>query len=196
MNKLTVKIMHDIDPESPREWDQLGVIAGFHRRYNIGDNDPAALLDGGTISSDDYDGWDEMEADLRRRGAVCIKPLYLYDHGGTSISTRSFAGRSLHAEWDSGRVGFVFTTRDRMQGTLGKARLTAYTRQRVVEILEAEVEEYDQYMRGDVYGYVIEDGSGNHVDSCWGFYGFKTVRQEASDQLRWYVKNELDVMYE
>lgn len=195
MNKLTVKIIHEIDPQNPREWDQMGILAGFHRRYDIGDNDPAALLDGGHLDPKHYDGWDEMEADLRRRGALCILPLYLYDHSETSLSTRSFVGRAHHASWDSGRVGFIFTTRKRMQEFLGKNRLTTKTRKHVEKILEAEVEEYDQYMTGDVYGYVIEDGQGNEVDSCWGFYGFKVVKQEAASQLQWFVENELDVDY-
>ncbi len=195
MNKLTVKIVHDIDPQNPREWDQLGIMAGFHGKYNIGDNDPGLMLDDGTIDSDDYPGWDEMEADLRRRGALCIKTLYLYDHSGTSLSTRSFAGRAHHASWDSGRVGFIFTTRKRIQEALGKSRLTSKTRQRVEYLLDAEVKEYDQFMTGDVFGYIIEDGHGNDVDSCWGFYGFKVVKQEAADQLRWFVENELDLDY-
>ena len=194
MNKLTIKIMHDNHIESPRgEWDHLGIMAGFHPRYNLGDKDPGLLLDGGTIGSDDYDGWDEMEADLRRRGALCIRPLHLYDHSNITISIRSFAGRAHHAAWDSGRVGFIFTTRERMVEALGKNRLTAKTRKRVEDLLEAEVEEYDQYLTGDVYGYIIEDGHGNQVDSCWGLYGFKIVKQEATDQLRWFVENELDV---
>jgi len=195
MNELTVKIMHDEDPESPRGWDNLGVMAGFHGRYNLGDNDPGLMLDGSSINLGDYDGWDEMEADLRRRGALCIQPLFLYDHSGITISTRSFAGRAHHASWDSGRVGFIFTTRKRMTEYLGKNRLTAKTRKRVEEILEAEVEEYDQYLRGDVYGYIIEDNAGNQVDSCWGFYGYDIVKQEAASQIMWYVENELDVSY-
>lgn len=49
-----------------------------------------------------------------------------------------------------------------------------------VQILEGEVEIYDQYLRGDVYGYVIEEKikcehcgavDFEHIDSCWGFYG-------------------------
>ncbi len=196
MNKLTVSIVHDSAPDSPREWDHLGIIAGFHRRYNIGDSDPGVLLDGEKISSDDYDGWDEMEADLRRRGALCIKSLYLYDHSGTSISTRSFAGRAQHASWDSGRVGFTFTTRKRMGEFLGKTRLTSKTREHVENLLEAGVKEYDDYMTGEVYTYLIEDGEGNVLDTCGGYYGFDVVKEEAASELAWFVKNELDVTYE
>ncbi len=196
MNKLTVKIMHDTDPQSPREWDHYGIMAGFHSRYDIGDNDPAALLDGGYLNRKDYTGWDEMHADLRRRGALCIRPLFLYDHGGTRISTKSFAGRAHHASWDSGQIGFIFTTRKNIEKMQGWKRLTKERRAKIQGYLEAEVEEYDQFMTGDVYGYIIEDGHGNNINSCWGYYGFKIAKQEAAIELAWHIENELDVTYD
>lgn len=33
-----------------------------------------------------------------------------------------------------------------------------------------EVQVYDYYICGDVYGFVIEK-DGEQIDSCWGFYG-------------------------
>jgi hypothetical protein len=33
------------------------------------------------------------------------------------------------------------------------------------------ISEWNQYLAGDIYGYVVEDGEGNHLDSCWGHYG-------------------------
>lgn len=51
---------------------------------------------------------------------------------------------------------------------------------RAEEMLKGEVETYDDYLTGRVYGYVIEKKetcaccgtvSEEHVDSCWGFYG-------------------------
>ena len=196
MNSLTVRIVHDSAPESPRTWDHLGIIAGFHPRYTIGDRDPGGLLDGGTISPDDYNGWDEMRTDLLRRDAVWVKPIYLYDHGGLSISTRSFVGRAQHGSWDSGQVGFTFTTRERMKEFLSKTRLTNKTRETVDRLLEAGVEEYNQFMTGDVYAYLIEDEAGNVVDTCGGYYGLDVVREEAADQIAWFVKNELNVSYD
>ena len=44
---------------------------------------------------------------------------------------------------------------------------------RVTKLLEAEVEEYDHYLTGDVYGYEITKGerqAGDVIDSCWGFF--------------------------
>lgn len=37
VNGYTVRIRHDDDPESPREWDNLGTMVCHHRRYDLGD---------------------------------------------------------------------------------------------------------------------------------------------------------------
>ena len=33
------------------------------------------------------------------------------------------------------------------------------------------IQEWNDYLSGNVYGYVVEDERGEHLDSCWGFYG-------------------------
>jgi hypothetical protein len=35
-------ITTDIDPESPREWDNFGAMYCWHSRYNLGDEQPQA----------------------------------------------------------------------------------------------------------------------------------------------------------
>jgi len=37
-------------------------------------------------------------------------------------------------------------------------------------ILLAELNEYDQYLQGDVWGYIVTE-NGEETDSCWGFFG-------------------------
>ena len=34
----TIKIYHDPDSESPREWSNLGTLICWHRRYRLGDS--------------------------------------------------------------------------------------------------------------------------------------------------------------
>jgi phage tail protein X len=34
-------------------------------------------------------------------------------------------------------------------------------------------------LEGKVYGYVIETVDGDHIDSCWGFYGHEYATTEA-----------------
>ena len=46
-------------------------------------------------------------------------------------------------------------------------------------VIESEVETYDQFISGAVFGYVVKDASGEHIDSCFGFYGYGEVKWDA-----------------
>jgi len=37
--------------------------------------------------------------------------------------------------------------------------------------LEGDADLFGAWAFGDVYGYTLEDADGDHLDSCWGFYG-------------------------
>jgi hypothetical protein len=96
-------------------------------------------------------------------GAVVL-PLYLYDHSGITMSTGSF-----NDPWDSGQVGYIYVTKKEIE-TLG------WPADKVEEYLKGSVEDYDNYLTGNVWGYVVEDydekeGCWDDGDSCWGFYG-------------------------
>jgi len=128
-------------------------------------------------------------------------PLYLYDHSGITMSTGSFS-----CPWDSGQVGFIYVTKERahqewgttlMQqrrdpdtGALlsGLVPVRPMTDEDYLQRLRNEVETYDQYLTGDVYGYVVEvghtDEEGDFVvdeegDSCWGIFGIDCARDDA-----------------
>lgn len=57
------------------------------------------------------------------------------------------------------------------------------------EMLRGEVETYDQFLRGDVWGYTIKGVyNGDKIkDSCWGFYGQAYCLEEAKSQIDSYV---------
>lgn len=57
-------------------------------------------------------------------------------------------------------------------------------RKRAIEVMEGEVEVYDQYLRGEVYGYTLyeqEDGEWVEQESCWGFYGDDLLENGIAD---------------
>ncbi len=49
----------------------------------------------------------------------------------------------------------------------------------------AEVENYDMYLTGQIYGYMVEPVDANKNiecdDSCWGFYGDEGIKQIISE---------------
>lgn len=97
-----------------------------------------------------------------------ILPLNLYDHSGLSMSANSFIGRAQHAEWDSGQVGWIYATADRIRAEFGNC--SAESVEKAKALLKAEVETYDYYLSGQCYGFRLYE-NGEETDSCWGFLG-------------------------
>ena len=177
-----IGIERDFNPLNPRtEWDNLGTMVCFHRKYALGDKHD--------LKSSDFNGWDGLRRHLVKQGAVVILPLYLYDHGIQTISTKSFIGRAHHADWDSGQVGFIYIGRETVLKEFGHKRITAKIREKLTTYLENEVKTYDAYMTGEVFGYeVCKDGE--VLDSCGGYYGDEGrlfAVEDAKGIVDWYV---------
>ena len=135
----TLKIFADENPDNPRSWDNMATLICFHRRYTLGDKHDYV--------HGDYTGWDEMEKAIKRKEkAVIIKPLYMYDHSGVTISTSPFS-----CNWDSGKIGFAIVTRKQILECFGVKRITKAILERAEKNLAGEIETYDQYLRGEVY---------------------------------------------
>lgn len=179
---------YDQSPESPREWDNFGKMICFHNRYNLGDKH--------NYNSNDYNGWDELKYQIEKDHNVgVILPLYLYDHSGITISTSPFG-----CQWDSGQVGWVFCTKEEMDSNW--IELSGQDKEERSEVLlKGEVETYDQYLTGDVYGYrvfKVETCSQGHeheeeLDSCWGFYGEEECMNEGISIMEYHIKEEVVV---
>ncbi len=160
--------------ESPREWDNLGKIICFHQRYALGDKHD--------INSRNYSSWSELEEAVMREYNPCVMlPLYLYDHSGLRMKIGSFNGLlpQGHAEWDSCQVGWILCTKETARKKYGKQRISKKLLEKVKGVLEGEIGTYDQYLRGDVYGYIAKDRNGDIIDSCWGFYDLDYMKAEA-----------------
>ncbi|MCK4237452.1 MAG: hypothetical protein KAX38_10065, partial [Candidatus Krumholzibacteria bacterium] len=92
----TIRIDYMEDSESPREWDNLGIMICFHRRYDLGDEHE--------LDTEDYANWDSMRDHIiKELDAAIVLPLYLLDHGGITMSTTPFS-----CPWDSGQIGWTY----------------------------------------------------------------------------------------
>jgi hypothetical protein len=182
---LVANLYQDADPSNPREDDNLGRIATVHlRNHRLTDSDEDFL-------PEDLSGWEAVERYLmRERDAVVILPVFMYDHSGVAISTRSWIGRAQHADWDSGQVGYIYATRKAILKEYSIAKILPTFKAKVKSLLEGEIETFNQYIQGDVYGYQIVKPcptcgaeSSDGLDSCWGFYGLDYARKEAKSAL-------------
>jgi len=167
-------LVQDDDAQSPREDDNVGTMVCWHGRYNLGDEQPKEdagdylmrLASEADPSFDDKierfdrnwngaDEYNEKIAALREKVLskhYVILPLYLYDHSGISMSTGSFGD-----PWDSGQVGFIYVSRETILKEWGNGSkiLTKKLKERAIKYLEGEVETYDDYLRGNVYGVCV-----------------------------------------
>jgi hypothetical protein len=205
---FTIKILPDNDSgNSPRDWDNAGKMVCWHRRYNLGDEqpreNPSEWLLNLLQSELDYDSLAYQRAENMEIPELLTElekfyiflPLNLYDHSGISISTSSFIGRAQHAEWDSGQVGWIYISKKDAVKEWGSKLFTKIVEQKAVKYLQGEVKTYDDYLTGNVYGYIVEDKDGERVDSCWGFYpeendktGYDYCLAEAREHVDWEVE--------
>lgn len=156
-----VNIYLDRDCESPRENDNLAVFAHWHRRLTLGDSRIQPC--------------DEEELRERVPGILAILPLFIYEHGGVTMSTGAYS-----CQFDSGQVGWGYVTEEsaKVMGCVGPE----WTTKRLEDLIIAEVATFDDYLTGSCYGYMVLGAEGDDLDSCWGFIGdLDYVRSQARE---------------
>ena len=181
----TIKIRQDEMPPNPRkDWDNLGTMVCFHKRYILGD-------EGHGLNSDNFNSWDDVYDYIKKElDGYIILPLRLYDHSGITMSTST--SYPYNDQWDSMWVGFIYITAKKIREEYNVKRISKKLKERVTGYLVGEVETYDQYLIGDVWGYEILDPEGNELDdSCWGFFGDKYCLEEAQGIVDWHIKDRL-----
>lgn len=157
-----IKIEQDQDVESPDSWgdDSLFIVANHNQFFVQEPGEKSRRID-----------FDELVE--RYRKTHWIFPLHAYIHSGVALSlTRD--QYPFNDRWDSGQVGFVFASKKEWR--LSKSAF---------KCAEGHVETWNQYLSGDVYGYIVGD------DSCWGFYGYDYCLQEAKSIVDYQIKAEL-----
>ena len=161
-NKV-IRIRYSPDSgENPREWSNGTMFSLHHKRYNL----PEEL----GIKSSEFGSWKEMKSYITKEfKPKMIRQVSMYDHSGVSLSLGSPTDR-----WDSGIVGFIVITKDSWKEVMGD---TPFSQRKGEEMIKNELETYDAWQKGEVYGWEIINGTNENVeDSMGGFIysGFKS----------------------
>jgi len=134
----------DLNPESPREWDNVGEILYTSTRYNLGDR---------RVSSE------EIQEIIDRKDVLWL-PVYAYIHSETRLNTTGF-----FCPWDSGQCGIIWCTKEKARKEWPKA-----SEQKALDYLRGGIDALDSYFNGEVAGFIAEGPDEEHIDSCWGFF--------------------------
>ena len=156
---VVIKIYQDDDTQSPEEWqDENLFLVAYHRDFTVDKKISQGLAQ--CIANNG-----KYEDDSHEERAKEIKKLYhifgleAYIHSDISLSL-SREGNFPDRNWDVSQLGVVLVSKKE-----------AKNRKEAHKIAKGLIETWNEYLSGEVYGYVIEDKNGEHLDSCWGFYG-------------------------
>lgn len=159
VGELTVRVYQDewsdqnpLEDYKP-EWLE---VVHWHRRHNWG---------GMTNMS----RWSREEIEeYVNRNEVIAWSLYLYEHGQCAFSMTT---EVLICRWDSGQVGFVLVDKRKFMEEWGWQRLNSSRQRKMFDAAHSYIKEFDQWQRGEVYGWKISSEDDSHIDSRWGYMG-------------------------
>lgn len=157
---MNYKIRQDTDPLSPSEYADVSLfIVANHRDFYVAEPGEKRV----PVSASDL---------LKKyKKTHWIFPMEAYIHSGVVLAL-SGEGNFPDRRWDVSQLGYVFAAKSEW-------RLSAKAREAAL----AHIEDWNRYLLGDVWGYVIEDDDGTHVDSCWGYYDKKLCEEDAVQAL-------------
>ena len=165
---MTIQICYDLNADSPREWDNVGTIYSNHRDYNP---------DGHKIDEIENEEGELVSEELDRK--FIWLPIYYYEHSGLTVSTKR--DYPYNDGWDSGLFGIIAVEKERWRKEQGWKAITKERREQILRSLEGEIETFDSYCRGEVYGFVVEDEEGEEIDACGGYYGDEGMKDAIYD---------------
>jgi hypothetical protein len=176
-DNFEVKVWYDQEAENPREWDNLGTMICWHRQYDMGDShsysEPRDLLVSLILEYNDYSDEQLEKMSFERLYEIISKhyvlfPIYMYEHSGRTWSLSPFS-----CNWDSGQVGFIYASKDKIRNEFSVKKVTKKIKEKTEEIFKGELSNYEKWAEGQVYGLAVTDlKTGEEVVNENGFYGF------------------------
>lgn len=181
---------------SPREWDNLGTLVSVNPSRGLGDvqfqtaDEVLNHIVQQVYPEIDTEELDELSSDERE--ALVREKAYLYPWFIADHSTISFSFYRT-CSWDSGQIGLIYVTFDQAEADFGPN----HTNEQVMDYLRSELNEYEMYVNGEVYGYrlrkcpeVIDFSQLDEIpyeeeDSTWGYIGLDYFKEVIQTQLEY-----------
>lgn len=206
---ITVELHYDEDGEhaNPRQHDNVTTLVCWHPDYILGDYQLRDEEGRGAVDNvfetdrgrTDFDSMRTLHRYLTlMRDARRVTPLYLYDHSGISMRAGSpspFDNPTVRSDefgqgmgWDTSMVGFAYCTDERLTELCGEDP-KFHTDEWIDKAIDEDVRYYSLYLEGQVYGYVV-DPDGPDEESCWGYVGDESVREEANHAAKYVAKQK------
>lgn len=171
-------IEYDDQPESPREWDNLGYFITCERDCISPDGEKYPHIQQIIIETAEEAISREYHVELIKAALLLIGedvvevyPVHKYEHSGVVYRLGAASG------WDISNCGFYIVTK-KSQEAIG-------TPDELIEkVINDELDLYTQWANGAVYRFTLYDEAGGVEDSCGGFYDIKDIAEHLPDEFK------------
>jgi hypothetical protein len=170
-------LVRDDNPQSPEETGDDGAfLVHYHRDFDIRRDK--------IITEDDARRWYQGEK-IEQEKKYWIIPVEAYIHSGVSLAIGN-RGNFPDRQWDVSHVGLAMISKKEFK-----------SRQKAEKYSQGLLEQWNQYLGGDVYGIVIDKYDKNKKlvdnDSTWGYYGYKYAMEELKESFNQAIPYPLGV---
>lgn len=173
---MKLRIVQDEDAQSPTEFDDTVFLISEHKDFCVPSAEQTKAM------RQQGRRWNvDVAAEIEHRKKTHhVFLLEAYIHSGVVLALAR-EGNFPDRQWDVSLCGAVFVDKSETKSK-DKAR----------DMARGKIDEWNQYLSGDVWGYIVEDENGNHIDSCWGFYGREHAEHESAAALKNAEENSFD----
>lgn len=181
--RLIIENVGSNDCYDPRDNDNMWTLACWHHRYKLGDIQPEIPMK-------------EFINNLPE--GTTIYSLQLYEHSGITISLTEFSCR-----WDSGQVGIAYLTKKDLIKEYGEYSPDSI--KRAVHYLRGEIQEYDDFLRGNVWRFRAQEWEGcecckrgewKTFESCGGFIGSELEQTGLLEDISGFTEEEIKAAWD
>jgi hypothetical protein len=157
------------------QMEQLLLASGEESDFSNQEGAEAANEDW-DLRSDIWQAWQSYKA-AHAEWACFVVRVNNYGGGNMSVSLQEIYDGSETDRWGNPKDvdGFVMVKK------------SAGWHSPPLDVADDLIKEWQAYLDGEVYGYVVEDETGNQVDSCWGFLADQEeCLAQGIDSAKWY----------
>jgi len=174
IQKPMLVIEYDDSVPSPREDTNLGYFITVDRNLNSPDQNEQLenIMRASGDETQNQEDHIQIMANLinteTNEQVIAIYPITKYEHSGISFSLGTTKG------FDNSNNGFyIITDKTLKEFDEGLSKNTSGQK----DVIQAELEEYNKWINGEVYRFTLYDNKGEEIDACGGFYDLEAVQQ-------------------
>ena len=192
--KVFVQVEYDDWSDNPREWSNLWNILTWTSRCdsidsnqyrdleeflldNLTEKQLRNLYKGNPSTKEFFERIQKRFYDL----GYLVEPISRYEHGQVVFSVGVSQG------WDSGVVGLAMVNIDDIKKEYETTVLSKGLKEKILGILDSELETYNLWVNGEVYTVSLLDFDGSIIDSLSGMIGYDTEKDMIQEYIDYYT---------